>query len=112
MSFVEVAKWSDLSETVCIPKTVGVQSIVLCRQGEEVYALENQCPHAGHELAGGCLQNHVIRCPAHGYRFDVRTGFSIKNVDGFPIPCFPVRVRGRSIWVDLEHPFNFKHDRK
>ena len=111
MSFVEVAKWSDLLEHVCIVKKVGMHSILLCRQGEEVYALENQCPHAGYGLGGGCFKNYVIRCPAHGHKFDVRTGFSIKNVDGFPIPCFPVQMRGRSIWVDLVRPFNFKRDR-
>ncbi len=108
MGFVEVAKWSELSENTCIAKTVGVISILLCRKNDELYALENQCPHAGSKLSGGCFEGYVIECPAHGHKFDVRSGFSIKNADGFPIPCFNSYVRGGSVWVDLTKPFNFK----
>ena len=78
MGFVEVAKWSELSENTCIAKTVGVISILLCRKNDELYALENQCPHAGSKLSGGCFEGYVIECPAHGHKFDVRSDFPLK----------------------------------
>jgi 3-phenylpropionate/trans-cinnamate dioxygenase ferredoxin subunit len=49
-------------------------SIVLFNVGGTVYAIDNSCPHNGSSLAGGKLEGHVLQCPGHGLRFDLRTG--------------------------------------
>jgi nitrite reductase/ring-hydroxylating ferredoxin subunit len=38
------------------------------------FAIEDACNHAGASLAPGRLEHGRIRCAAHGYVFDVRTG--------------------------------------
>jgi 3-phenylpropionate/trans-cinnamate dioxygenase ferredoxin subunit len=76
------------------------------RVGGEIYAMENQCPHAGDPLSEGLLEGPIIQCRAHGWRFDVRTGFRPNDADGFPIPCFRVRTVDGSIEVDLAEPLN------
>src|SRR5262249_33163390 len=40
------------------------------------------CPHLGGPLDEAPVENGCIRCPWHGYRFDVRTG---RNTDGRPL---------------------------
>jgi nitrite reductase (NADH) small subunit len=37
------------------------------------------CPHLGGPLDQARVENGCIRCPWHGYRFDVRTG---RSTDG------------------------------
>lgn len=76
------------------------------RVGEDVFALENRCPHAGDPLSEGVLEGAVVICRAHGWDFDVRTGHRPDNPDGFPIPCFPVRVEDGEVEIDIEEPLN------
>ncbi len=66
--------------------------IVIFRLGEEWFALSNTCPHQGGSLCEGYLVGlieakqpaqytysrggEIIRCPWHGWEFDIRTGLS------------------------------------
>ena len=69
-------------------------------------AMEDACPHAGVPLSDGTLEGGVITCRAHGWPFDVRTGFAPDDDDGFPIPCFAVEVRDGEVFVDLDDRVN------
>ena len=64
----------------------------LYRVGDAIHAMEDACPHAGFPLSKGRFENGVIVCSAHGLCYDVRTGFDPEHADGFPIPCFGVRI--------------------
>jgi nitrite reductase/ring-hydroxylating ferredoxin subunit len=75
----------------------------------EFYALHNRCPHQGAPLAEGQLTNlttadgvgeytqdregEILRCPWHGWEFDVTTGRSVFN---------PHAVRTMSYDVEVE----------
>ena len=49
--------------------------IVVVRLGDEVYAIEDSCNHAGASLAKGPVTaDACIVCPLHGYAFSLRTG--------------------------------------
>jgi nitrite reductase/ring-hydroxylating ferredoxin subunit len=50
-------------------------------------------------------------CPAHGWAFDVRTGHRPEDADGFPIPCFAVRISDGEVEVDLEQVINRRRRR-
>jgi nitrite reductase/ring-hydroxylating ferredoxin subunit len=78
----------------------------LFRVGDRVFAMENACPHAGDPLSEGALQGSVVTCRAHGWQFDVQNGFRPEDADGFPIPCFAVRVEQDEVWVDLGEVVN------
>ena len=106
MAFVAVGRVSELPDGRGRSVQLGGIEVGLFRVGEAVHALENACPHAGAPLSEGWLQGPLINCPLHGWRFDVRTGFNPDHADGFPIPCFAVRIVGDSIEVDLEQVLN------
>lgn len=78
----------------------------LFRVAGRVFALENRCPHAGDPLSEGSLAGCIVTCAAHGWRFDLRTGFRPGYEDGFPIPCFPVRIEAGIVAVDIQNPLN------
>ena len=40
----------------------------------QAYAIEDRCHHEGASLARGSRSGCRVRCPAHGWDFDVRTG--------------------------------------
>jgi len=68
--------------------------------------MENRCPHAGDPLSEGIVEGSTVMCRAHGWKFDIRTGFHPQNGDGFPIPCFEVRVLDGAVEVDIENTTN------
>ncbi|MBS0454476.1 MAG: Rieske 2Fe-2S domain-containing protein [Proteobacteria bacterium] len=49
-------------------------SVVIFNVDGQLHAIEDECPHAGSALCTGRLDGHLIQCPAHGLRFDLRTG--------------------------------------
>ena len=106
MSFQRVAQLSDIPSGRGLCVQVDGVDVGLFRVEGEIHAMENQCPHAGDPLSEGDLEGSVIVCPSHGWAFDVRTGFRPEDGDGFPIPCFAVRVVGENVEVDLETRLN------
>jgi ferredoxin-nitrite reductase len=53
---------------------VGGEAVAVFRHNGTVYAVQNTCPHGGASLAGGSVDGGHVVCPAHGYRFCLRTG--------------------------------------
>ena len=106
MPFVPVARLTEIPSNRGLCVQVDGVDIALYLVDERVYAMEDTCPHAGFPLSQGELEGCVVTCQAHGWPFDVRTGFDPENADGFPIPCFAVFVEYGMVHVDLEHRIN------
>ncbi len=87
----------------------GGREIAIFNVAGEVFALLNRCPHEGAPLCRGTLvglmeaaepgryaysrEGEILRCPWHGWEFDIRTGKS---------HCDPAGVRVRSFGVSVE----------
>ena len=88
--------------------TLEGRSIGVFNVGGDFFALRNVCPHQGGPLCQGVLSGFVVpggpgeyrylrrgeilRCPWHGWEFDVRTGQSYVD---------PARTRVRTYPVEL-----------
>ncbi|SEK09635.1 Rieske (2Fe-2S) protein [Paraburkholderia diazotrophica] len=79
------------------------RSIVLFNVGGAIHAIDNSCPHNGASLASGQLEGRVLRCPAHGLRFDLRTGCT-PGTGGLSLTTFPVRTVDGQLVVSLDEP--------
>lgn len=66
-----------------------------------VHVIDNQCLHVGSPLDGGPVVDGTIRCPWHGWVYDLETGALLTafgEMDG--INAYPVRVTGDG-WVQV-----------
>lgn len=88
---------------------VGGRSIGVFNVGGCFYALRNSCPHQGAELclgrqfaplrssAPGSYEREaeptIIRCPWHGWEFDIRTGRSWCDPETQRVRSYPARLR-------------------
>ena len=106
--FRRVARLSDVPDGRGLCVRVGGLEIGLFRVDGEIHAIENLCPHAGNSLSEGRLDGAIVVCPAHGWDFDVRTGFKPGDADGWPIPRFAVRIENSDVWVDADEPINLR----
>src|SRR5260370_23940288 len=65
----------------------------------EIFAISDVCSHEDVELSDGDLDGDDVECPAHGSRFNVRTG----EVSGLPaedpVATYPVRVQDGRVFV-------------
>ena len=84
------------------------RGIVIFNIGGEFFALANRCPHQGGNLCEGRLiglvesnepgvyrysrRGEILRCPWHGWEFDVRTGKSWCDPARSRIKAYKARV--------------------
>jgi 3-phenylpropionate/trans-cinnamate dioxygenase ferredoxin subunit len=99
VAFVTVAKVREIPPGgVRIVRIDDVEVAVFHVDGA-YYALEDVCTHDGGPLAEGPLDGHVVECPRHGARFDVRTGAVLALPATAPVPTYEVRIQGDDIQV-------------
>ena len=77
--------------------------------GGELFAVRNICPHHGAQLCLGKVQstilmddesgelvlgyeNRILRCPWHGYEFDLSTGRSLTAPDRWRVRHYDVAI--------------------
>ena len=98
--FITVANLADLTPGMCRSVELKDIGLALFNVGGEIYALENTCPHAGGPLGEGTLEEEVVTCPWHGWKFNVRTGQRLKNPSpGWTVQRYEVRVTDGAIQV-------------
>ena len=106
MSYERACALADVPLDEGLSVDVGSLTLAIARDGDDVYALQDQCSHAAVALSEGEVEDCQIECWLHGSRFDLRTG----KPSGFPatepVATFPVEVRDDGVYVDVSTPLN------
>jgi 3-phenylpropionate/trans-cinnamate dioxygenase ferredoxin subunit len=74
--------------------------VIVTRVEGELVAVPGVCPHEDVGLADGELCGHALRCPGHGYTFDLRTGRCAHD-PGLELRRYPITLIDGELWVDL-----------
>ncbi|WP_312113213.1 Rieske (2Fe-2S) protein [Brevibacillus reuszeri] len=69
---------------------------------EQVYAVDNRCPHLGFPLHMGSLCDGILTCHWHHARFDVCSGGTL-DPWADDVPSYEVKVEKEVVWVN-PHP--------
>lgn len=85
---------------------VGEVTVVVARDGDDVYALQDLCSHAAVALSEGEVAGGVIECWLHGSCFDLRSGKPTGLPATEPVSTFPVEVRDGDVYVDVASTLN------
>ncbi|MCB0309147.1 MAG: Rieske 2Fe-2S domain-containing protein [Bdellovibrionales bacterium] len=96
--FGTVQEFKD-SPIVC--KQIGTKRVAVSQIEGVWYAFEDTCPHQGESLSKGTLKGCIITCPAHNWKFDLKSGESTVIPDEF-IYTFDVKVEAEKIFVNLK----------
>jgi 3-phenylpropionate/trans-cinnamate dioxygenase ferredoxin subunit len=94
---------------------LGGKSVGVVRTQRGFYAMLNHCPHAGGRLCRGQvtgsnlpsqpdsyeygLRDQLVRCPWHGWEFEISSGRSPFGVTKARAKTYAVQVRGQSVNV-------------
>ena len=74
----------------------------LYRYQDRVYATDGLCSHERVHLADGLVMEHVIECPKHNGRFDIRDGRALGAPVCVNLKTYPARVHGGQVQIQLD----------
>jgi nitrite reductase/ring-hydroxylating ferredoxin subunit len=77
----------------------GHRQVCVIKLNDGFHAVANNCPHAGAQLhIGACNKKGLLICPAHGYKFDVRTGRSADG-NGYTLKTFRIKEKDGAYYL-------------
>jgi len=103
MTTVDVLALDDLTPERGRFVRAGNCEIALFRRGDQVFAIDDSCPHSGASLAGGRFDGRSVTCRAHGLRFDVATGCMASGISGLQARVHPVQIVAGRIRITIDN---------
>lgn len=98
--FGYICKLSDLQENTGRRFIVNDIEVAVFKINSEVFAVSNICPHQQtHLIYDGFVEDEFVVCPAHGWRFNLRTGKKDTGSNGLQV--YPVKVDDDKIFVKV-----------
>ena len=79
-------------------KAAGLQ-IALFRWEDQVFAVEDLCPHLGFPLSEGIVQDGEVICSWHGWRVRLEDGSCRRETQRAKV--FPCEIRGEDVYVQI-----------
>ena len=98
--FQSVCRASELAEGEGRTVAAGGKLIAVFHENGQFYAIDDVCPHMGASLAGGYVENGIVTCPWHAWRFRLADGAWADN-PRIKICSFPVRVENGEVQIQV-----------
>ena len=92
---------AELDDDGLVVRHLDGVDLLVCRIDDEFHAVEDRCSHARSVLHTGSRQGHIITCPLHGAKFDLRTGACLAAPAMRPITSLATRVEGDKVIVTV-----------
>ncbi|HEX5042772.1 MAG TPA: Rieske 2Fe-2S domain-containing protein [Candidatus Polarisedimenticolaceae bacterium] len=100
--FARVGVLSEFPEGRGRAVLVDGHRIAILRQGSRMVAVADACPHMGASLADGRIEDGIVTCPWHGWRYDVATGKGLAPARPWAcVRTFEVKLEGDDVLVRI-----------
>jgi len=77
------------------------RTYALYKAKDGFYCTDGMCTHEEEHLEEGLLIGHVIECPLHQGRFDIRTGEVISPPPFGDLNIYPVKTENGEVYVKV-----------
>ncbi len=101
-----MSNWIDIAALDDIPprgarvvKTAAGCVAIFRTHDDEVFALDDRCPHKGGALSEGLVHGHAVTCPLHGLVISLEDGRA-RGPDEGRVATHAVKVEGGRILLD------------
>ncbi len=88
----------NIPEGRLVKAKLGINTLVLVRDGSTVLALHDQCAHAGGPLSSGTLEDGCVVCPFHASRFRLVDGRATRGPTVYDQPSYEIRRTDAGAW--------------
>ncbi|MDZ5698297.1 nitrite reductase small subunit NirD [Chelativorans sp. M5D2P16] len=99
-NWFEIGKLTDIPRrgARCVDTPIG--RIAIFRTAtDEVYAIEDRCPHQGGPLSQGIVHGAHVTCPLHNWVFSLESGLA-QGADEGAVRTFALKRDGERILMD------------
>jgi nitrite reductase (NADH) small subunit/3-phenylpropionate/trans-cinnamate dioxygenase ferredoxin subunit len=80
--------------------TVGRKDIAVFNDAGSYFAIDDCCPHAGASLAGGHVEEGIVTCPWHAWRFRLDNGAWADN-PRVKTGCYETVIDGDNLYISI-----------
>ena len=95
---ISMGKLEDLTAGKVFEKKIMAKRVAVFNHEGNLYGLESDCKHMRASLATGKIADGVVKCPWHGWRYELKTGQCI-NVPGADLKQYDVEVVDGEIFL-------------
>lgn len=97
---LDVADLGELKQKRCMVVQGFDRKVALFYEAEkdEVYAVDNRCPHLGFPLNKGTVQDGILVCHWHHARFDLKSGCTF-DLFADDVPTFPTVIQDGRVYL-------------
>jgi nitrite reductase (NADH) small subunit len=99
--WVEICDLGDIPARGCrVVQTAGGQIALFRTAEDEVFALDNRCPHKGGPLSEGIVHGRAVTCPLHNWVIGLSDG-EAQGADQGSVRRYPVRLAGARVLLNI-----------
>ncbi len=97
---IDIGALSDIArQGARLVKTAYGCVAVFRTAADEVFAIDDRCPHKGGPLSEGIVHGTRVTCPLHNWVFDLATG-QAQGADVGQVGSYAVRIEGGRLLLD------------
>ena len=101
-AWVEIGRLEDIPRQGSrVVRTAAGDIAVFRTAGDEVFALQDRCPHKGGPLSQGLVHDRRVTCPLHNWVLELESGQAVAPDVGCA-RTYPVRVEEGVVYLALE----------
>ena len=97
---VAIGKAADVPEGGSVVVTIRQKDIAVFRVNGQFHAIDDLCPHMGASLSGGYVEDGVVTCPWHYWRFRLSDG-AWADSPKIKTGCYAVQVVGDEVQLEV-----------
>lgn len=100
-NWIEIGRLDDIPRrgARCVNTPIG-RIAVFRTADDDVFAIEDRCPHQDGPLSQGIVHGAQVTCPLHNWVFSLETGLA-QGADEGAVRTFALRRDGERIFMDV-----------
>lgn len=103
LHWFEVCHLDDIPLRGAVRVEQGGKRIALFKSlKNEVFAVEDSCPHQGGPLSDGIVHGDCVTCPLHNWNINLKSGLVVGDDEG-SVETFDVRLVDNLVYVRMKH---------
>jgi len=102
-----MSNWIEIGALKDIPRlgsrvvrTASGDIAVFRTENDEVFALDDRCPHKGGPLSQGIVHNRRVTCPLHNFVIELESGKAVAPDEGCT-HSNPAKVENGIVWLSI-----------
>ncbi|MGB8812668.1 MAG: nitrite reductase small subunit NirD [Paracoccaceae bacterium] len=100
MNWIDIGALADIPpQGARVVKTALGCVAVFRTATDQVFAIDDRCPHKGGPLSEGIVHGNSVTCPLHAWVFSLETGMA-QGADEGVVNSYPARVEAGRILLD------------